>query len=227
MNSRGQFWSLDIILAAAIFTLAIGLILSSSELSIFYGQQEKNSYQLLSTALLGSNNLVSRNDISLQYLPDLCDPTRGGDPALCTTTPATCPTCIDVHDTTLNIRCGPNPAYSVDTGVDPPVVISSTRGWLSDNELSGLENCIVNNNSPFRTGPLGIFPEFNMDMNAFLEDGTTLSYKMARFTSQDYASFQRRVIAFPSNPTAAELRMCLDGGCSQYLTDLNLRMWRT
>ncbi len=237
MNSRGQFWSLDIVVAAAVFTLAIGLILSSSELSIFYSQQEKNSQQLLSAAILSSNNLMSRSDIILQFTPPECNPVLGGDADLCTINPFSCgPGCnkLDISLANLNARCGPNPIHvaSFPIPLPPPApqtlptLSSYPRGWVADNELSGLENCIVDYNTAFRRGPLGIFSEYNFDLNAILFNQATISYYMSKLKNEEYFSIKRRALVFDTVPTASNLRECLDGGCAAYLTDVNLNIWR-
>ena len=80
---KGQIWSLDVVLAAVLFTLAMGLIISQTELNVFHSQQERNMRELHGMALLASNALV-------------------GSPELTIVSPA--PSSIKE-----NIRCGPNP----------------------------------------------------------------------------------------------------------------------
>ncbi len=241
MNSRGQFWSLDVVLAAAIFTLAIGLILSSSELSIFYGQQERNSRQLLSEALLGSNNLVSRSDFLVQFTPPECYGIPDGDPNRCNFLGSTSicgdtvpdPDCdvLDVFPSQFNARCGPNAEFKATfpphvPGFPPaPSLTYYPRGWLYDNELSSLENCIIDSRSSVRPPQLGLSSDFYIDMNALLSDGSTLRFLTPNIRGNPYLMIQRRMLIFPFHPSAGDLRECMDGLCPQYLTDLNFRVW--
>lgn len=231
MNSRGQFWSLDVVLAAAVFTLAVGLLLSSSELTLFYNQQERNSNNLLLTTLLASNNFASQADFLVQYTPRECDPLQGGNPALCSINgPPPCaglPDCniLDVKDSQINARCGPNSEYFTDFIALPPTIAHSPRGWLFDNEISGLENCVVDNSSPIRHTQLGLSPDYYIDMNALRSDGNTLKFFTAKPGGEPYFMIRRRVVIFPFVPTARDLRECLDGNCPQHLTDVNIRVW--
>lgn len=78
-SSRGQLWSLDVVLAGVLFTLAVGLILSQTELNVFSSQQERNMRELQTVALMASNALTSQADLSVSPF---------GSPE--------------------NIRCGPN-----------------------------------------------------------------------------------------------------------------------
>lgn len=246
MNSRGQFWSLDIILAAAIFTLAFGLVLSSMELSVFYGQQERNTRELFSSAISGSNLLASSSDLWLQYTPAICDPFQGGNPNLCKDSTCQGAACnadvIDLMTAVFNSRCGPNFDFYLDNpsgacGIpplppcngNPPKVKRSIHGWLSDNELSSLENCVVDYTSILRGVQFGMSPFVYMDMNARLADGNTIHFFMAKSKGEPIAIITRRMVIFPfpMEPNAKDLRECLDGNCGQFLTDLNLRVWRT
>ena len=65
LNARGQIWSLDVVLAAVVFTLALGLVLSQSELHLFYDQQDTHSRELWNATLFSSNMLVSKPDASV------------------------------------------------------------------------------------------------------------------------------------------------------------------
>jgi hypothetical protein len=80
-GTKGQLWSLDAVLAGVLFTLALGLILSQTELHVFSSQQERNARELQQVALFASNALASKADLLVQ-----------------TTNPLG----------TENIRCGPN-----------------------------------------------------------------------------------------------------------------------
>jgi hypothetical protein len=62
-NSKGQFWSLDLLLAAVLFTLALGVIVSNSELWVLESQESGSAVDLQTTARLFSNALVSKADI--------------------------------------------------------------------------------------------------------------------------------------------------------------------
>ncbi|MFH0970919.1 MAG: hypothetical protein V1776_05715 [Candidatus Diapherotrites archaeon] len=62
--AKGQLWSLDVVLAGVVFTLALGLILSQTELNIFASQQERNMRELQLIAYTASNALVSKVDIA-------------------------------------------------------------------------------------------------------------------------------------------------------------------
>jgi hypothetical protein len=242
MNARGQFWSLDIILAAAIFTLALGLVLSSVELSIFYGQQEKNSQQLLAATISTANLMASQSDLWMQYTPAQCDPLRGGDANACSH--QTCQTSVCATDVLslegllVNARCGPNFDFNYDYAptVCNPIcnpasfnLRTTIHGWISDNELSTLENCILDYRAPFRSIQTGSPAYYYLDMNAFLADGNYIHYYTAKPTGNPTFSISRRMLIFPfpKQPDANELRECLDGNCAQYLTDLNVRVWRT
>lgn len=243
MNSRGQFWSLDVVLAAALFTLAIGLVLSQTELLLFYGQQDRLTRELVSAFFLGSNNLMSQRDLVVTYTPTFCDPLQYLDPghispSLCRNSDnSTCggpsqPPCsqnvTDLSDFKVNLRCGPNMDYRVDAlpTFDTPAAISSTiHGWLSDNELSGLENCLVDYNAPIRGTQISLSQSFNFDANYVV--GTDPSnYFFPRPGASALLSMQRKIIAFPRMPSPSQLRDCLDGLCSNYVADLNFRVWR-
>jgi len=242
VNNNGQFWSLDIVLAAAIFTLALGLVLSSVELSIFYSQQEKNSRELLSATIAASNLMASQSDTWMQYTPPLCDAFQGGDPSLCSYDISTCsiePCPIDLGGLIINTRCGPNfdynydytPDYCPGSGPCTPAhfdLRTIIHGWISDNELSVLENCAIDYRAPFRSIQAGIPAYYYTDMNAFLSDGNYLHYLMAKPAANPLFSISRRMLIFPhpKQPDANELRECLDGNCGQYLTDLIVRVWR-
>jgi hypothetical protein len=240
MNSRGQFWSLDVVLAAAIFTLALGLVISSSELSVFYGQQERNTQELLSAALLTSNNFASRSDMWLQYVPPACDFFQGGNPDMCKDSTCVGQACsanvLDLTYAIANIRCGPNFDFYLDKPVcttppcdiSPPTVLRKPRGWVSDNELSSLENCMIDFVSAFRTIQSGLSPEYNIDVNAHLSDGNYTHFYTAKVQGTPHVTLSRKMIIFPfpQTPDANDLRTCLDGGCANYLTDLNIRVWR-
>lgn len=65
MNARGQLWSLDVVLAAVVFTLALGVVLSQSELHLFYDQQDTQSLTLWDASLFASNMLVSKPDVGV------------------------------------------------------------------------------------------------------------------------------------------------------------------
>ncbi len=240
MNSRGQFWSLDVVLAAAIFTLAIGLILSNSELNIYYSQQERNSRELLSEALLGSNNLVSQSDFLVQFTPPECYGIPDGNPGRCnlTGTPSECPGAgcgiLDLGASQFNARCGPNASFQAFFPQLPkpwpmrppaPSFDNNARGWLYDNELSSLENCVVNSHSPVRPNQLGVAADFFIDMDAYLSDGNWLSFLTANPMGEPYFMIQRRMVIFPFHPSAGDVRECMDGNCAQHLTDLNFRVW--
>ncbi len=80
---KGQIWSLDVVLAAVLFTLAIGLIVGQTELNVFASQQDRNMRELQSMALLASYSLVSSPEV-----------------------PITTPSPSSVRE---NIRCGAGP----------------------------------------------------------------------------------------------------------------------
>lgn len=60
MRAKGQLFSLDIILAAVIFTLALGLLLGQSELWISSQHQARETNELHAVALLVSNAVTSK-----------------------------------------------------------------------------------------------------------------------------------------------------------------------
>ena len=81
-GQRGQAFSLDVVLAAALFTLAIGWVLAQSELQV-NADQENNLFQgRLEEALWASNFFASRPDLVLGNVgstEDLrCGPNYGG-----------------------------------------------------------------------------------------------------------------------------------------------------
>lgn len=95
---RGQIWSLDVVLAAVLFTLAIGLILSQTELNVFNSQQERNMRELHAMALLGSTSLTASPEILI-------------------TSPSS---------QVENIRCGPSPdgwSYDYDLSWMPNCIV--------------------------------------------------------------------------------------------------------
>lgn len=237
MNSRGQFWSLDVVLAAAIFTLAIGLVLSSSELSIFYGQQEKNTQQLFTTTFLNSNNLTSRTDLWVQYLPALCDPLQGGNVKNCIKDDdcngQVCSAgAIDISHATINLRCGPTFDFEY---IPPPPMVPGLgsiqrkiHGWLSDNELSALDNCIVDYNTSLRSILIGSPPDYLIHLDSNMIDHNNVHFSMSQTAVDPQFTIARKMIVFPYPfmPDANILRECLDGNCGEYLTDVNLKVWR-
>ncbi len=99
-SQKGQMWSLDVVLAAVLFTLAMGLILSQTELNVFHAQQERNMRELHGMALLASNALVGSPEITI-----------------------TSPSPSSVNE---NIRCGPNPggwSYEYDLSWMPNCIV--------------------------------------------------------------------------------------------------------
>lgn len=107
-SQKGQIWSLDVVLAAVLFTLALGLIISQTELNVFHSQQERNMRELHGMALLASNAFVGRPELTIVS-----------------------PTPFSVKE---NIRCGPNPggwSHDYDLSwmpnciVDRPGILSS------------------------------------------------------------------------------------------------------
>ncbi len=60
MNSHGQFWSLDVVLAGVIFTLALGLVLSRAELWETFSHSQNSQNELQEKLLLASNALASK-----------------------------------------------------------------------------------------------------------------------------------------------------------------------
>ncbi len=66
-SSRGQLFSLDVILAAVLFTLALGMLLNQSELWISSQHQRTETQELHELALLASNALVSNPDLNASF----------------------------------------------------------------------------------------------------------------------------------------------------------------
>ena len=110
-SPKGQIWSLDVVLAAVLFTLAMGLIISQTELNVFHSQQERNMRELHGVALLASAMLV-------------------GNPEITIVSPA--PSSVKE-----NIRCGPNPggwSYDYDWSWLPNCIVDRP-GTLSSQSL--------------------------------------------------------------------------------------------
>lgn len=63
-SSRGQLFSLDVILAAVLFTLALGMLLNQSELWISSQHQSVETDELHRVALLVSSALVSKPQLN-------------------------------------------------------------------------------------------------------------------------------------------------------------------
>lgn len=108
-SSRGQIWSLDVVLAAVLFTLAMGLILSQTELNVFHSQQERNMRELHTMALLASSALATGPEVLI-------------------TSPSS---------QIENIRCGPNPggwSYDYDLSWMPNCIVDRP-GDLSPSSL--------------------------------------------------------------------------------------------
>lgn len=182
MRSRGQLWSLDVVLAAVVFTLAIGIILGQSELQIFYGQQDRITHERVQMALFASNGVASKPDVFF-----------GNE----------------------NIRCGPNFAGS------------TIYGWASDNELSSLENCLVDSSAPFTPDAFGLPAPYLLSLSSFIP--THFSGSPAVPSTLDaYAKIPRRVLIFDaqSQVDAFKLRQCLDGGCNSEMATLTATVWR-
>ncbi len=76
MNSRGQLWSLDVVLAAVVFTLALGVVISQSELHLFYDQQDTQSLTLWNASLFASNMAVSKPDVGVGGNNIRCGPAK-------------------------------------------------------------------------------------------------------------------------------------------------------
>jgi len=111
------------------------------------------------------------------------------------------------------------------TVTDPAVISTTIHGWLSDNELTNLENCLVDYNSPIRGTQISLSSSFNFDVNYVV--GTDPSnYFFPRPGSRASFSMQRKIIAFPRMPSPTQLRDCMDGLCSSYVADLNFRVWQ-
>lgn len=107
-SQKGQIWSLDVVLAAVLFTLAMGLILSQTELNVFNSQQERNMRELHTMALAASSVLASSPEVLLT--------TSSGD---------------------RNIRCGPSEngwSYDYDLSWMPNCIVN-IPGTLSPEAL--------------------------------------------------------------------------------------------
>ncbi len=227
MISRGQLWSLDVVLAAVIFTLAIGVVISQSELSIFYSQQERNQHEVLAMTLMASNNLVSQGDIMVELIPKKC----ANDPTACSS--CGLPVCpiggntTNAKDYHLNVKCGPNFLWvKAGFGAGSPHT-ATARGWVADKELSGLENCIVSRDTPMRQEVLNLPLTYLLDVNALLVDGNgILFYTADTVGNAAYFSLTRKMVVFPDHPVARDLRECMDGNCFALLTDVNISVWR-
>ncbi|QQR92641.1 MAG: hypothetical protein IPJ89_00135 [Candidatus Iainarchaeum archaeon] len=63
-TQRGQLFSLDMIVAAVLFTVALGLLLGQSELWISSEHQSRETSELHAVALLASNALTSKPQIT-------------------------------------------------------------------------------------------------------------------------------------------------------------------
>ncbi len=230
MDARGQLWSLDVVLAAVVFTLAIGLIISQSELATYYGQQDRSTRALWIYALLASNGVTSKAEITIPQIYPLCvaDINQvGGGPFVSVACPFVqgSPTIVTVAE---NVRCGPNQEHIVET---QPVVVTFLRpwGWSFDNELSWMENCIISRESRPRPQVFGITDDFGLDMNAEIYPSGWL--RLVGFPppiGKQYFSFTRKMIVFADhNWTGAWIyRQCMDGNCGLYLTDMNVTVWR-
>lgn len=65
LNEKGQFWSLDMVLAAVLFTLALGVVISQSEWWVLQTQENDNMTNLQTASKLLGNALVSKPEIFL------------------------------------------------------------------------------------------------------------------------------------------------------------------
>lgn len=193
MNARGQLWSLDVVLAAVIFTLALGIVLSQSELRLYYSQQETQSLGLWNASIFISNMLASKPDVM-----------------------------IFQSTNTENIRCGPNFDWS---GANPV-------SWTVDNELSWLENCLIDVSADLDPDAIGVPPGYSFSFSGNVYNGAT--YDVLELNTPSIPSpppvisqfsFSRKMLFFPQHEGAAQYRQCLDGGCSDYVTDLNITVW--
>lgn len=62
-SRKGQLFSLDVVLAAVIFTLALGLIVNQSELWVLNSQSQRENQELHNYLVLASNALVSKPEL--------------------------------------------------------------------------------------------------------------------------------------------------------------------
>ena len=119
-EQKGQIWSLDVVLAGVLFTLAIGLILSQTELGVFNSQQERNARDLYGMGWYASNVFATAPEVIITSPPS---------------------------SSRTNIRCGPHASgWSVDNDlswmpnciVDYPGDITASDLGLPDEYAVGV-----------------------------------------------------------------------------------------
>lgn len=209
MNARGQLWSLDVVLAAVVFTLAIGILLSQSELHVLYGQQDTLERGLDHAALFASSALTSNPQFLVPTIPEGC-------------TSSSCGAGLYAPSLIENLRCGPNAAV---TGTQASHSLE-WKGWGFDHDLSGMENCLIDQDAPYSADTLGVSPSFALAVQGPSGSPLQLYPTTSLPSGSSFISFSRRMLVFPDHVDAVQLRQCMDGACGSQLKDVTVQVWR-
>ena len=205
MNASGQLWSLDVIFAGVIFTLALGIVLSQVELSIFSTQQEDSIRELRLVAIQASNFLVSNPDLIVY------NPVSG-----------------DVY---ANTRCGPK-FEAVPPGNDYPGWISEgDLSWVESCILNRTWS-VAYDDAVLPKEYLGIPEGFSYHLviprPGFLF--SPLEEYGSPLPSSDVSQFSivRKILAlrYEGEGDPFIYRNCLDGLCADKVVDATLTVWR-
>ncbi|MDP2666992.1 MAG: hypothetical protein Q8P05_05840 [Candidatus Diapherotrites archaeon] len=212
VNPRGQFWTLDVVLAAVVFTLALGLVLGQAEKQVYLAQEEKEYAELVRVTNLAAAALTSHPEIVVSLCFD-------GQSRKFKFTNCTLSTDEQWAE---NIRCGPNTTRSISNlGVVGPLKSSA---WATDYELSPMLNCFVDRPAGARLSVLDLFNDY-----LFRLDTPGYKHKMLfapRPPGQPFFSIERKMLLFDAHPDPIGLRKCMDGLCGVDLNRVRITVWK-
>lgn len=214
MNQRGQFWTLDVILAAVIFTLALGLIIGQAEKRVYFSQENERAEDIERIALLSS----AAATMHPQFVVATCQKfINQGLPCECTGA-----FCLPDSDGWVeNLRCGPNATKKPPYNNFTPLTLF---GWVSDFDISPIPHCMIDQKAPARLSVLELSNEYSWRM-----DSPTYTFKLVFEPlpkNSAYYSIKRHMLLYATQMGPLEFRKCLDGGCASDLHDVVITVWR-
>ena len=203
---------LDVILAAVVFTLALGLLIGQAEKRVYLSQENERTEELQRITLLSA----AAASMHPQFIVATCEKFIAGIGA-CGCSGTICPTDIGWAE---NLRCGPNVSKEDDSSIVP----LNLYGWVSDYDLSPIPHCMIDRKAPARLNVIELSNEYSWRM-----DSPTYKFKLVFSplpSTVNYFSVKRHMLVFPTHVGPLEYRKCLDGQCAADLHDVTITVWR-